>query len=770
MFRYASGFRGGVLLLVVAALHLSLRGDAVGAASPGPSGLGAVPHLFRDRASDSAARRILSRFDERDHAADRYGRTPPLATRAPELQLNPLLRLRDPTFSPLDQFAGEEAVRRRVLDAFRGSDEPIEEGVDWGGGERRRDGRHRRDEEDDDEEECVDARFGWMYRHALAMGEARYRALTGPLRVDLMPYVHKMYVDRDDGDEYFGVAGGAGAAVGEQAAPEARAEADEELGAALASSHDRAAQFWKRAVRKGVGVNGQDEFEYSDNDEAPDIDTDGVLLLGMHGSDLADRTNVVDTLRVMYTYTLEGDNGHGNGDGTLTDDELYDVADDVTELLEGLPGGYENPLLTFRASATKQHVKEAINDGGLGGTSQNSEGVVDINVADSLLLGDGFLQYLSDTLGGGSDENIDGGDDQVAASVSMIGPLFTHAHEYGHHIIYDLASEESFGEEEDYRRIELLADAFGSYFLSHPDGDDLLALADDAGTGSAADLVRMGNAAAIFGDCDLDGASHHGTPAQRRCAAGWGVKMAVAADRTEGGDPYHPEALTALFDEDLDGILALDPEACGFIGEADEVPEEGGDVDDALSPPGSPSESLTKNATSTAQNSAPSEAVNATFPPSSSASPSSTPTASTRPSYAPTASPTSPPTASTKPSSGPTSPPSSFPTISPRPSVTSSSSPPTVRPAVLPTDLPTVPDREADSIASETPAASPPPSSNGSDFGDSGSKNQTTDEVESAAGAATARTRSAATGMRFGHTCRAIAAACFAMIALWVVQ
>ncbi|KAL3785975.1 LOW QUALITY PROTEIN: hypothetical protein HJC23_005684 [Cyclotella cryptica] len=101
------------------------------------------------------------------------------------------------------------------------------------------------------------------------------------------------------------------------------------------------------------------------------------------------------------------------------------------------------------------------------------------------------------------------------------------------------------------QRLELMADAFGSYFLAHKLG----------GGFDASRLYEVHRTAYSLGDCETADGTHHGTPRQRECATNYGANLALAS-YVDGGYIISPEDLRRMFDEKYHAILALDEKEC----------------------------------------------------------------------------------------------------------------------------------------------------------------------------------------------------------------
>jgi hypothetical protein len=284
-----------------------------------------------------------------------------------------------------------------------------------------------------------------------------------------MPYVYKHYIDKNEDEESFGIDG---------------SETKE-----LIRRHRDTMAFWSEA----------------DADDT--IKTDGILLLSMHGSDLMDNEKLVPTIIHMFDFDNEND--------------ILDFANKVREYVEGLPGGYNNPLLTMNAVATR------------GGGRGNSP----TRTVASLVIGDGVLQFVKDS------------------NLSSSGPDFVHAHEFGHHLQYemDLAHNVPAGFENDIRRKEIMADALSAYFLAH----------DRGGNMDPHEISEFSMTAFATGDCNTGEEDHHGTPKQRYCASVWGASRAALA--SDDAPLIDPETFVQMFNKAYGGILELNGNECTLV-------------------------------------------------------------------------------------------------------------------------------------------------------------------------------------------------------------
>ncbi|KAL9182046.1 hypothetical protein ACHAXT_012389 [Thalassiosira profunda] len=321
-------------------------------------------------------------------------------------------------------------------------------------------------------EECSSPLVEWTTRRVREMGAAAYRELFES-KVPQMAYVYKHYVDRTHEDEYF---------------------VDEAQTAELNKRHADTVRFWREA------------------DVDNSIMTDDVLLLSMHGEDLRDNAKLVPTLEKMFDFQHMSD--------------VLAFAGKVQGMIEALPMGYNNPLLTMNAVATRS----THNHGSFGGHSNP-----DRRIKDSVIVGDGVLQFLYDS------------------GLHASGPDFVYAHEFGHHLQFqmDMAVPAGARYTHDDRRKELMADALAGYFLAHDDGGDFDAEA----------IGIFDRTAFATGDCSTGRDDHHGTPEQRRCASLWGASRAAEDD----APVLDPEEFVQSFNGAYLGILGLEAGACTLI-------------------------------------------------------------------------------------------------------------------------------------------------------------------------------------------------------------
>jgi hypothetical protein len=232
-------------------------------------------------------------------------------------------------------------------------------------------------------------------------------------------------------------------------------------------------------------------------------DTDGsdIQLMAMHGDVMRDPARLTRLIAVLY--------GVSDADAA----ELAGLVVDVVTSDPGLDGG-DNPIFTLNAFAF---------------SGAGDPDPIISTLPDKLVFGDGILEAL-DSIG-----------------VGDVGPRAVLGHEYGHHVQYDknLFASPLTGPEAT-RRTELMADAFGTYFVTHK-------------RGLALNTKRVLEAEQSFyqvGDCSFTSAGHHGTPNQRLRASTWGAS--VAADAQKQGQVLPSLTLDSRFESALPQFVAPD--------------------------------------------------------------------------------------------------------------------------------------------------------------------------------------------------------------------
>jgi hypothetical protein len=264
--------------------------------------------------------------------------------------------------------------------------------------------------------------------------------------------------------------------------------------------------FDNSSANQSFGPNGEytDQINktFADLKRFWDIELGNIIMIASHGSMLQDRNKVIATFKApRYGYPDEKANAYADSVATLL--KMY------PQYLNG-----NHPAFTFNQLATPD-------------TTYAGVGWVPAKI----IIGDGLLQGF-DALGYGD-----------------IAPQAILAHEYAHHIQYDLGvliRGWKSGEElipKTARRIELMADAYAAYYLSHPQ------VAAMEGENVQRFLEFFSN----LGDCQFESNSHHGTPAQRRAATEWGYNL--AKDAHQQGRILPARELARLFDTELANII-----------------------------------------------------------------------------------------------------------------------------------------------------------------------------------------------------------------------
>ncbi len=225
------------------------------------------------------------------------------------------------------------------------------------------------------------------------------------------------------------------------------------------------------------------------------IRSSDIALVAMHGNMLADRDKLVRTYEAAYDLS--------NTDAQFYADFVLAVLDVFPQLRDG-----NHPIFTFNSVA-------------FNGFEYPPYGVL----ADKIVVGDGIMEAYT------------------AIGYGDVAPQAILAHEFGHHIQYQLnliADEES---AEAARRIELMADAFAAYYLSHA-------------RGASMQWKRVQQFLQVFfniGDCSVESFDHHGTPAQRMAAAQWAYNLANNAQKQ--GHILTAQQFSVLFEAALPVIL-----------------------------------------------------------------------------------------------------------------------------------------------------------------------------------------------------------------------
>ncbi|OIJ87893.1 hypothetical protein [Streptomyces colonosanans] len=125
-----------------------------------------------------------------------------------------------------------------------------------------------------------------------------------------------------------------------------------------------------------------------------------------------------------------------------------------------------------------------------------------LGISDRIIMGDGILQGMT------------------AVGLGDVAPRGILGHEFGHHVQYqgNLFESDLRGPEAT-RRTELMADALGTYYLTHARGESL----------NAARVLKSEKSFYQVGDCSFTSSGHHGTPNQRFNSSSWAAGVATDA-------------------------------------------------------------------------------------------------------------------------------------------------------------------------------------------------------------------------------------------------
>lgn len=226
------------------------------------------------------------------------------------------------------------------------------------------------------------------------------------------------------------------------------------------------------------------------------IQSEGIQLVAMHGSMLRDRARLIRIDEILF------------GDSQV-DAEFW--ADFILLLLDVFPQ-YRNgdhPIFTFNSFAQPSF-------------SFPPFGVI----PDKIVMGDGILEVYR------------------ALGFEDVAPQAIVAHEFGHHIQFQLGLFTDETSPEATRRTELMADAYSAYYLSHS-------------RGASMQWKRVKQFLQVFyniGDCAFTSNGHHGTPTQRMAAAEFGYS--VVNNAPNQGHILTAQEFTALFEAQLPIIVS----------------------------------------------------------------------------------------------------------------------------------------------------------------------------------------------------------------------
>jgi hypothetical protein len=259
--------------------------------------------------------------------------------------------------------------------------------------------------------------------------------------------------------------------------------------------------FENSSSNQYFGVNG--DFTQRINKTFKDlkrfwnIQTSDIQLIGLHGTMLHDKDRIIRIDKILFP-------GDTQEDAEFYANLILQVIDIVPQFRQG-----NHPIFTFNAFAQRRF-------------NFPPYGIV----PNKIVVGDGVLEGFA------------------AIGFADVAPQAILAHEFGHHIQFQLNLFGNQSGPEATRRTELMADAYSAYYLSHA-------------RGASMQWKRVQKFLEVFfnlGDCSFDNDGHHGTPTQRMAAARFGYTVANEAQKQ--GHILTAQQFTALFEAALPGIIA----------------------------------------------------------------------------------------------------------------------------------------------------------------------------------------------------------------------
>jgi hypothetical protein len=227
------------------------------------------------------------------------------------------------------------------------------------------------------------------------------------------------------------------------------------------------------------------------------IQSEGIVVVAMHGKMLRDRDRVIRIDRILYP-------GDSQADAEFWADLIATLLDVFPQYRNG-----DHPIFTFNAFAQTPFDFPPYG-----------------HIPEKIVMGDGIM------------------DAYTALGYNDVAPQAILAHEFGHHIQFQLELFSDVESPEETRRTELMADAYSAYFLSHS-------------RGSSMQWKRVRQFLQVFyniGDCAFDNNGHHGTPTQRMAAADWAYSVVNAAQNQ--GHILTAQAFDALFEAQLPILIS----------------------------------------------------------------------------------------------------------------------------------------------------------------------------------------------------------------------
>jgi hypothetical protein len=233
-----------------------------------------------------------------------------------------------------------------------------------------------------------------------------------------------------------------------------------------------------------------------------DIKSGDIELHAMHGSMLTDPARITRVLVRVFGFEQQ---------------DAVDYARFIARRVATTPAfeGGDNPIFTLNAFAFT--------------TEEEGDPELFAGVPDKLIFGDGILDAFS------------------ALGMTDVAPRAVLAHEFGHHVQFeDHLFDSRLTGAEATRRTELMADAMGTYFLTHSRGLSL----------NTRRVLEAEKSFYEVGDCAFEDPNHHGTPNQRLRASTWGARLAMSAQKQ--GHILPSLTVARRFDNALAAIVAPD--------------------------------------------------------------------------------------------------------------------------------------------------------------------------------------------------------------------
>ncbi|MEM1124518.1 MAG: hypothetical protein AAGJ18_29035 [Bacteroidota bacterium] len=236
-----------------------------------------------------------------------------------------------------------------------------------------------------------------------------------------------------------------------------------------------------------------------------DIPTD-IILVDLKGTIFKDEALVSEIVQAFFVVGLDE-----NGNPIFADKAFADQYANFLKIAFSDPifQDYNHPLFSFNAFA--------------------SAGNPGLGIPNKIAMGDGLMEAYR------------------ANGLRTMADNFILAHEYGHQIQFANGYFDGVpNTAEGTRYTELMADAYGAYFMTHGRG----AFAEPAV------ITQMVKTGFSIGDCFFDSPSHHGTHNQRSAAAAWGGNLARRKAFLD--PPLSSQAFFELFLEEFPNLIKPD--------------------------------------------------------------------------------------------------------------------------------------------------------------------------------------------------------------------